>query len=138
MYPAADIPVAQLSLDRELGPADHFALGERLGALRDEGVLLIGSGDIVHNLRAFDFRKAGVADWAVRFNEEAKRMILSGDYADLIYFDRLGADAESAINSAEHYLPLLYVLGAKRPDDPVRFFNDDVFAAISMTSVVVG
>ncbi len=138
MYPLADVPMVQLSLDRTIKPADHYALGRRLGALRDEGVLIVGSGDIVHNLRAYDFRKAGVADWAVRFNDEAKRLIAAGDHDPLIHYDRLGPAAEASINSAEHYLPLLYVLGAQRPGETARFFNDDVFAAISMTSVVIG
>jgi 4,5-DOPA dioxygenase extradiol len=137
MYPLADVPMVQLSLDRTITPADHYALGRRLGALRDEGVLIVGSGDIVHNLRAYDFRKAGVADWAVRFNDEAKRLIAAGDHDPLIHYDRLGPAAEASINSAEHYLPLLYVLGAQRPGEAARFFNDDVFAAISMTSVVI-
>jgi 4,5-DOPA dioxygenase extradiol len=138
MYPDADVPVIQLSLNRDYTPRDHYALGKALGPLRDEGVLIIGSGDIVHNLRAIDFRRPEPLNWAIRFNDAAKRLITAGEHADLIDYHRLGPDAEAAINSAEHYLPLLYVLGLQEPGEPVSFFNDDVFAAISMTSVRVG
>lgn len=138
MYPNADVPVVQLSLDRDRGPREHYALAKALAPLRDEGVLIMGSGDIVHNLRAIDFRRPEPLNWAIRFNDTAKRLITAREHADLIDYHRLGPDAEAAINSAEHYLPLLYVLGLQGPDEPVSFFNDDVFAAISMTSVRVG
>jgi 4,5-DOPA dioxygenase extradiol len=138
MYPEADIPVIQLSLDRDLEPHEHYALARMLAPLREESVLIIGSGDIVHNLRAIDFRRPEPLDWAIRFNDEAKRLITAGEHADLVNYHRLGADAEASINSAEHYLPLLYVLALQRKGEPVSFFNDDVFAAISMTSVRVG
>ncbi|MDG2523570.1 4,5-DOPA dioxygenase extradiol [Caulobacter segnis] len=137
-YPKADIPVVQLSLDRCRTPQEHYELARRLAPLRDEGVLIVGSGDIVHNLRAADFRKPEAPPWADRFNETAKRLIEAGDHGPLIDYASLGEDALASINSAEHYLPLLYVLGAQQPGDPVSFFNDDVFAAISMTSVKVG
>jgi 4,5-DOPA dioxygenase extradiol len=137
MYPAADIPVVQLSLDRSLSPRQHYELGKGLAPLRDEGVLIIGSGDIVHNLRV-DFRHAAAPEWASRFNETAKAMILAGDDETLAAYDALGEDAALSINSAEHYLPLLYVLAARRPGDDIAFFNDMVFAAISMTSVLMG
>ena len=138
VYPDADVPVVQLSLDRDRTPRGHYALAKALAPLRDEGVLIVGSGDIVHNLRAIDFRRPEPLDWAIRFNDEAKRLIVAGDHADLVDYDRLGPDAEASINSAEHYLPLLYVLGLQEPGEPVSFFNDDVFAAISMTSVRIG
>lgn len=138
MYPQADIPVVQLSLDRTKPNAWHYEAGRRLAPLRDEGVLIVGSGDIVHNLRAVDFRRGVAPDWAVRFNEAAKTMIEAGDHRPLIDWEQLGPDAAMAINSAEHYLPLLYVLGAADAGERPDFFNDDVFAAISMTSVVFG
>jgi 4,5-DOPA dioxygenase extradiol len=138
MYPQADIPVVQLSLDRDRSPADHYAIARALAPLRDEGVLIVGSGDIVHNLRAIDFRDPRPLDWAVRFNEAAKRLILAGEHQGLVDYASLGTDAEASINSAEHYLPLLYVLGLQDPGEPVSFFNDDVIAAISMTSVRLG
>jgi 4,5-DOPA dioxygenase extradiol len=138
MYPRADIPVVQLSLDRSLTPTQHYEAGARLAPLRNEGVLVIGSGNIVHNLRAADFRRPRSPDWAVRFNEEVKHLILAGDHRALAAYDALGEDAALSVNSAEHYLPLLYVLALQTPGEIVRFFNDEVFAAISMTSLVVG
>ena len=136
MYPDASVPVVQLSLDRSLTPAQHLELGKALAPLRDEGVLVIGSGDIVHNLRV-DFRRAEAQPWALSFNERAKSLILEGDDAALAGYESLGPEALASINSAEHFLPLLYVLALRRPDDAVRFFNDAVFAAISMTSIVL-
>ena len=138
MYPDADVPVVQLSLDRNQPNAWHYDAGRRLAALRDEGVLIVGSGDIVHNLREVDFRTGGTPDWAPRFNETAKQLIETRDHGPLIDWDSLGQDAIHAINSAEHYLPLLYTLGAGEADDPISFFNDDVFAGISMTSIRIG
>lgn len=137
MYPDADVPVVQLSLDRSLTPQQHLELARSLMPLRDEGVLVIGSGDIVHNLRV-DFRKPAAEPWAISFNEKAKALIVSGDAAALADYEALGPEAVASINSAEHYLPLLYVLALRRADDKVAFFNDDVFAALSMTSVVIG
>lgn len=138
MYPDADVPIVQLSLDRGKPNAWHHEAGRRLAALRDEGVLIVGSGDIVHNLRDVDWRAGATPAWAPRFNATAKALIESGDHRPLIDWQGLGPDAEASINSAEHYLPLLYVLGAAMPGEPVSFFNDDVFAGISMTSIVIG
>lgn len=138
MYPKADIPVVQLSLDRALTGPEHYEVGARLAPLRDEGVMVIGSGNIVHNLRAADFRRPEAPGWAARFNDEARRLILAGDHRALADYDGLGQDAALAINSAEHYLPLLYVLALGTPGEATRIFNDQVFAAISMLSLVVG
>ncbi|MDP1631836.1 MAG: 4,5-DOPA dioxygenase extradiol [Caulobacter sp.] len=138
MYPDADVPIVQLSLDRARPNAWHYEAGRRLAALRDEGVLIVASGDIVHNLRDVDFRTGATPDWAPRFNDTAKRLIETGDHGPLIDWRALGPDAAAAINSAEHYLPLLYALGAAETGEPVSFFNDDVFAGISMTSVQWG
>jgi 4,5-DOPA dioxygenase extradiol len=137
-YPEADVPTIQLSLDRTLTPEQHYALAGRLAPLREEGVLIIGSGDIVHNLRAADFRRPEAVDWALRFRDKANALIAAGDYQALVHYEALGPDAIAAINSAEHYLPLLYVLGLKRPGETVETFNDDVFAALSMTSLKIG
>ncbi len=138
MYPEADVPIVQLSLDRSKPNAWHHAAGARLAALRDEGVLIVSSGDIVHNLRDVNFRTGATPDWAPRFNETAKQLIEAGDHGPLINWEGLGPDAHAAINSAEHYLPLLYALGAADPGEPVSVFNDDVFAGISMTSLRFG
>ena len=138
MYPEADVPVVQLSLDsRQPGPF-HYALAKQLQPLRDEGVLILGSGNIVHNLRLADFGLDGGYDWAERFDAAVRGRIEAGDHAALASWDGLGPDARRAIPSPEHYLPLLYVLGVQQPGDTVRLFNAaTVLGAISMTSVLL-
>ena len=138
MYPKADIPVVQLSIDTSKPGAYHYDIGRALKPLRDEGVLILASGNIVHNLRLFDFRAPTTLDWAVRFDAAVKQRIAAGVHDELIAFEAMGADAQLAINSAEHYLPLLYVLGAQEANERATFFNETVTSAISMTSVVVG
>ena len=138
MYPKADIPVVQLSIDTGRPGAYHYAIGQALKPLRDEGVLILGSGNIVHNLRFFDFRAQTKLDWAERFDAAVRQRIAAGAHDELIAFETMGADAQLAINSTEHYLPLLYVLGAQDGADRASFFNETVMSAISMTSVVVG
>ncbi len=135
MYPDAHVPIVQLSLDRARPNAWHYETGRRLAALRDERVLIVASGDIVHNLRDVDFRTGATPPWAPRFNDAAKTLIETGDHGPLIDWEALGPDAAASINSAEHYLPLLYALGATDAGERASFFNDDVFAGISMTSV---
>jgi 4,5-DOPA dioxygenase extradiol len=139
MYPAADVPVVQLSLDTRRPPADHYERGRKLRPLRDEGVLLVGSGNIVHNLGLIDFGKPGGFAWADRFDGAVKARIRTGDHESLVRYDALDPEARRAVPTPEHYLPLLYVLGAKVDDDAVVFFNDETaLGSISMTSVVVG
>ena len=137
MYPAADIPVMQLSLDANRAGQEHYALGQSLGYLRDEGILLLASGNIVHNLGLFRFHSAEQPAWALRFRQLVNRHIEHRDHQALWHFTRLGADAELAIPTPEHYLPLLYALAVQRPGDRIRLFNDQVISAISMTSIVL-
>jgi 4,5-DOPA dioxygenase extradiol len=138
IYPRADIPVLQLSLDIRLGPPDHYAIGQALAPLRDEGVLIFGSGDIVHNLRLFDRRPgASTPDWAVAFNDLVKAKILEGDDQALIGYPAL-PNVHLAFPEPEHFHPLLYVLGAREAGEAVEFLTDDVLSAISMTSVLIG
>jgi 4,5-DOPA dioxygenase extradiol len=140
MYPEADIPVVQLSIDGRRGPAFHLALGSVLSRLRDEGVLILGSGNVVHNLQLA--RLTGDApplDWALRFEAEVRRRIGSGDGASLADIPALGPDARQSVPTPDHYLPLLYALGAASPDDGIRFPVDGIDAgSISMLSVVLG
>jgi 4,5-DOPA dioxygenase extradiol len=139
MYPQADVPVVQLSLDTNQPPSFHYQLAKALAPLRERGVLILGSGNIVHNLRLVQFRRADGHDWAVRFNEEIKRLIGARDHEALIAYDELGADARRAVPTPEHYLPLLYALALQREDEDAVFVNDQtVMGAISMTSVVIG
>lgn len=137
-YPAADIPVVQLSIDRTRPPEFHFDLGRRLSPLRDEGVLIAGSGDVVHNLRA---ATGGCApfDWAERFEAVVRRGLEDGPRETLINYPALGEDAMLSVPTPEHFLPLLYVLGASEADEPVRFYNDEIdLGAVSMMSAVIG
>jgi 4,5-DOPA dioxygenase extradiol len=140
VYPDADIPVVQLSIDRTRPLAFHYDIGKRLKPLRDEGVLIAGSGDVVHNLRASRIG-GGMPphDWAVRFNDSVRRTLETGPRESLIGYPGLGEDAALSIPTPEHYLPLLYVLGASDDDEPARFYNDEIdLGAISMLSAVIG
>jgi 4,5-DOPA dioxygenase extradiol len=137
MYPEADVPVVQLSLDETQPAAFHYRLAKDLAALRGEEVLLLGSGNLVHNLRRFDFERSEPLEWAVRFNEQVKQRIASFDHGDLVAYEKLGRDAQLAVPTPEHYLPLLYVLAQQAQHDTVEFLTDEVVSSISMTSVLV-
>jgi 4,5-DOPA dioxygenase extradiol len=139
MYPDADIPVVQLSMDLRLTPEGHYQVGRALQPLRDEGVLILGTGNIVHNLRQYDPRPGAVAQpWATRFNETVKAKVAGGDHAALIDYASLDPEVSLAFPEPEHFQPLLYVLGAQRPGDRIAFATDVVASGISMTSVLVG
>ena len=143
LYPDADVPVVQLSINR-LQPAEwHFALAKKLAPLRDEGVLIIGSGNIVHNLRAISWEHinqigAGY-DWAFAFRNEINQAIDAQNDDLLVHYGQLGENAELAVPTPDHYLPLLYVMALREPNDKVAFFNDELMAgSLSMTSVLIG
>jgi 4,5-DOPA dioxygenase extradiol len=141
MFPDAEIPVVQLSMDYARPPAEHFALGQQLKTLRDRGVLIVGSGNIVHNLRAMRWgAPAGQAyDWAVEFDRVTKDKVDQGDLRALADFQALGQVAQLAHPTYDHYLPLLYAAGAADPGEPVRYFNESYQgASISMRSIVWG
>ncbi len=138
MYPAADIPMVAMSLDRTLDGPAHLALGERLAPLRDEGVLLVASGNVIHNLALWRQFAGTQPDWALEFRERVSRAMLADDRAALTAFQADDRAAGAAINSAEHYLPLLYTLGARLPGDRVGVFNDTLDGALSMTSYLLG
>ena len=140
LYPQADIPVVQLAIDARQPAAWHYELGRRLAPLRDEGVLILGSGDVVHNLRLMR-RGANPApfDWAGRFNAQVRAYIETGEHAPLIAYQTLGEDAALSIPTPEHYLPLLYVLGAQAADDKVEFVTDGIeLGSISMLTCTIG
>ena len=139
MFPKADVPVVQMSLDRSKGPQHHYQLGQQLKELRNEGVLIVSSGNIVHNLRMTVFDDNLKFDWAEAFDAKVKQWILADDHEPLVEYEKQGREAELAINSAEHYLPLLYTLGVKDEGEPISFFADKVtYGAISMRSVKIG
>ena len=138
MFPKADIPVVQLSLDRTRPPADHYALGRELAPLRRQGVLIVGSGNVVHNLRAMAWTDEPF-DWAVAFDRKAKDLMEGRDHQALIHYDGLGKDAALAIPTNEHYLPLLYALALQEPGEALGFFAEQVtLGSISMRSVKIG
>lgn len=138
LYPQADIPVIQLSLDRSHHPAGHYSLGRQLAELRQQGVLVIGSGNIVHNLRLMVWQGAAF-DWAEEYDLKVRQCILNDDHESIIHYERHGQAAQLSVNSAEHYLPLLYILGLQQPGEPVSFFAEKVFAgSISMRCVRIG
>jgi 4,5-DOPA dioxygenase extradiol len=142
MYPEANIPVIQMSLDYTRKPQFHYELAKELSALRKSGVLIIGSGNMVHNLGmvAWDKLNQNFAfDWAEEANEKMKSAIISGNYAPLINFQTQGKAFDLAIPTPEHFLPLLYILSLKQKDEDLNFFNDKAPAgSLSMTSVKIG
>ena len=140
MYPGADIPVIQMSLDYYQNPQYHYDLAKELAALRKKGVLVIGSGNMVHNLRAVDWGKPNQGfDWAQEANEKFKKLILANEHQQLINYKALGREVELSVPTPEHYLPLLYALALKTENEEVTFFNDKcVMGSLNMTSVRIG
>ena len=140
LYPNANIPVIQMSLDYYQGPQYHYELAKELTALRKKGVLIIGSGNMVHNLRIMDWNKPDIGfDWAIEANDKFKQLISSGNHQALFKYDTLGKSIELSVPTPEHFLPLLYTLGLKQENEPISFFNDKtIMGSISMTSVKVG
>lgn len=143
MYPEANIPVLQLSIDYTKGPQYHYDLAKELYALRKKGVLIAGSGNMVHNLGMIAWDKTASPeygyDWALKMNDRFKQLIADGDYKPLLNYESLGREAALAIPTPEHYLPLMYTLGLKGSKDSVSFFNDKaVMGSLTMTSVKLG
>ncbi len=143
MYPEANIPVLQLSIDYTKGPQYHYDLARELNALRKKGVLIIGSGNMVHNLRMVAWDRLNdpdyAYDWAVQMNSKFKELIQAGDHKPLINYSSMGIEALLAIPTPEHYLPLMYTLGVKGSKDDISFFNDKaVGGSLTMTSVKIG
>lgn len=141
VYPQADVPIVQLSIDETRPPSFHFELGTRLAPLRDEGVLIVGSGNLVHNLHAYGWGRhvPDPYDWAVRFEEQARQMMQAGEFTPLIQYDKLGRDAQLAIPTPDHYLPLLYVIATRQEREIISFPVEGVDGgSISMLTAKVG
>lgn len=140
MYPEANVPVVQLSLDYRQGAAYHYELAKELVSLRNKGVLIVGSGNMVHNLGVMDWRNANQGyDWAVTANEKFKSLISSKNHSSLINYSALGKEIQLSVPSPEHYLPLLYILALQNDKEEAIFFNDkEVYGSISMTGVMIG
>lgn len=141
VFPQADVPVVQLSIDETQPAAYHYEIGKRLAPLRDEGVLVIGSGNLVHNLHTYAWGQHPVEpyDWAVRFEQQARELLIAGEDAPLIEYEKSGRDARLSVPTPDHYLPLIYILALRRAGEPVRFpvagFDG---GSISMLTVQIG
>ena len=135
VFPKADIPIVQLSVNAMLTPAEHYAIGQQLRALREEGVLIFGSGNVVHNLSRVDWRMNDGQPWAQEFDQYIHQAILSGDYDSVLHYNRVGEAAQLSVPSIDHFAPLLYVLGASDADDSISVFNAYcTLGSMSMTS----
>jgi 4,5-DOPA dioxygenase extradiol len=141
VYPKADIPIVQLSIDETRPASFHYDIGQRLAPLREEGILIVGSGNLVHNLHTYAWGQHAVDpfDWAVRFEQEARGFLESGDHRPLIRYETLGREAQLSIPTPDHYLPLLYVIGARVEREPLTFPVEGVDGgSISMLAVRLG
>jgi 4,5-DOPA dioxygenase extradiol len=141
VYPDANVPVVQLSIDETRAASFHFEVGKKLALLREEGVLIVGSGNLVHNLHAYAWGRHTVDpyDWAVRFENMAREMMAAGEYQPLIDYETLGREAALSIPTPDHYLPLLYVLASRQSRDPITFPVEGVDGgSISMLAAKVG
>jgi len=142
LFPAADVPVIQMSLDYSQPAQYHYELAKELSPLRKKGVLILGSGNIVHNLRMVDWNKINESgfgyDWAVEANEKMKKYILSNDHQPLINYRAHGKAFNLAIPTPEHFLPLIYTLALKENNENIEFFNDKpVMGSLTMTSLKI-
>jgi 4,5-DOPA dioxygenase extradiol len=141
LYPDADVPVVQLSIDETQPPRFHYDVGTRLAPLRDEGILIMGSGNLVHNLHAYAWGRhpAEPFDWAIRFEKQAREMLVAGNDEPLIDYEALGRDAILSAPTPDHYLPLLYVMGTRSKEDEVSFPVDGIDGgSVSMLTVQLG
>jgi 4,5-DOPA dioxygenase extradiol len=142
LYPNANIPVIQMSLDYTQHPKYHYELAKELNALRRKGILIIGSGNMVHNLGRVEWSKLNESfgfDWALEANEKMKSFILNNDQASLINYSQQGVAFQLSIPTPEHYFPLIYAVALKEKNDSIQFFNDKpVAGSLTMTSVRFG
>jgi 4,5-DOPA dioxygenase extradiol len=141
VFPEADIPVVQLSIDETQPPEFHYELGQRLAPLREEGVFVMGSGNLVHNLHTYAWGRHLVEpfDWAVRFERQAREFLLSGNDAPLVAYEQLGRDAQLSAPTPDHYLPLLYVLALRRAGEEVSFPVEGMDGgSVSMLTIKLG
>jgi 4,5-DOPA dioxygenase extradiol len=143
IFPAANIPVIELSLDYSKSPGDHYDLAKELFSFRNRGILIIGSGNMVHNLGRVDPDHTDEPefgyDWAIQANDIFKRLITSDKHTDLINYRSLGEEVQLSVPTPEHFLPLLYALALKKDNEPVEFFSDKaVMGSLTMTSLRIG
>ena len=143
MYPEADIPVIQMSIDYSKPPQYHFDLAQKLNKLREKGILIIGSGNIIHNLRLIDWRNINTVgagwDWAIEAREKTNNWLLDGNFKNIIDYQNQGISLQYSVPTPDHYLPLIYILGLKTSSEELSLFNDELIGgSLSMTSVRIG
>ncbi len=141
LFPDAGVPVVQLSIDERQPPSFHYEIGKRLAPLRDEGVLIAGSGNLVHNLHAYAWgrRRVEPYDWAVRFEKKVRDLLLSGEAGALIEYEKLGREAMLSAPTPDHYLPLLYIIALRKEGEPISFPVEGFDGgSISMLAVQIG
>ena len=141
LFPDADIPVVQLSIDETMSPEFHYQTGKLLQPLRDDGILIVGSGNLVHNLHTYVWGNEAVPpfEWAVRFEKEARELIIEGKDRELVDYRSMGEDARLSVPTPDHFLPLLYILGLRREHEQVSFPVEGIEGgSLSMLSVCVG
>ncbi len=141
VFPEADVPIVQLSIDRTKAPSFHYDIAKKLAPLRDEGVLIIGSGNLVHNLHAYAWSGQPLEplDWGARFEIQARALLRAGDHRPLIDYESLGPDASLAVPTPDHYLPLLYITALQRPGESVSFPVEGFDGgSVSMLAVRIG
>jgi 4,5-DOPA dioxygenase extradiol len=141
VFPEADVPVVQLSLDETQPPQTHYELGQRLSPLREDGILILGSGNLVHNLHTYAWGRHGSEpfDWALRFEAEARRLLLSREHGPLVDYESMGPDAKLSVPTPEHYLPFLYVVAGCAGDEAISFPVQGVDGgSVSMLAVRIG
>jgi 4,5-DOPA dioxygenase extradiol len=142
VYPQADIPIVQLSIDETQPPSFHYEIGKRLALLREEGILIFGSGNVVHNLHAYAWGRHAPEpyDWAISFETQIRELLLAGEHAPLANYEhQLGSEAELAVPTPDHYLPLLYVAGSRIQSESLTFPVEAVDGgSVSMLAVQVG
>ncbi len=140
LYPNADIPVIQMSLDYQKPVSDHYQLAHEINSLRRKGILVIGSGNMVHNLKIMDWSKPHDGyDWAMEANEKLKSLILDENHNALIDYNSIGKEMELSVPTPEHYLPLIYILALQEKNEELTLFNDKtIMGSISMTSLRIG
>jgi 4,5-DOPA dioxygenase extradiol len=141
VFPDADIPVVQLSIDTTQPPPFHYQIGKKLSPLRDEGILIVGSGNLVHNLHAYAWGTSHVGpyDWAVRFEKQARKLLIAAGDEQLIEYEKIGHDAMLSVPTPDHYLPLLYIIALRRNDDTISFPVEGFDGgSISMLAIQIG
>jgi 4,5-DOPA dioxygenase extradiol len=141
LYPDADVPVVQLSINETQPASFHFEIGKMLAPLRDDGVLIVGSGNLVHNLHAYAWGRhmPEPYDWAIRFENKVRDILSAGDFELLVDYEKLGADAVLSIPTPDHYLPLLYVIASKQQGEVIRFPVEGIDGgSVSMLTVQIG